>query len=168
MFSFFTGRKFCGEIARLLGVDSGFLGSVMLEVGFTWAHFKALKRADISAGEALNAILPSFEQGLVSMKSRFGSQSLILEAEQAIVNYRLKIKEVPMREDISSDECPGGRYKLSYEVPTGEMLRGKHRTATYGMHSDDLEELEAIALVKKMGGVSVLLVDQVTSKIIMN
>lgn len=86
MISLFTGRRFCAEVARTLGVKPNLFGSALLEMGVTWAHFKALKRASYSAEEAVEVLLPQFANGLAVVKARFGDQAEILEAEQAIKN----------------------------------------------------------------------------------
>ncbi len=174
MFSFNKGRKFSNQIADHLGIHRGLYSSSLLETGVTWAHLKLLMKTGCSAREAADELMPAFIQGLTIIESRFGPQPTIQQAESVVMDWYNKNQEFDedgpsdQPDRIVSSEFPSGRYELTYEIETNETFRGKSigNKQIYVMRSNDLEHLEATALVKRLGGVESTLIDTTTGDVL--
>ncbi len=61
-----------------------FLGTVLLEVGVTWAHLKAMKKAGHSVEETAIALIPAMYEGIQSLRNKFGDQREAMEALESV------------------------------------------------------------------------------------
>lgn len=87
MFNFISivpGERFSRAVAHCIGVDAALYSSALLEVGISGAHLKQMKNSGYSEQEAASELMPLFKDGLAIVRSRFGEQPLIIEAEEAI------------------------------------------------------------------------------------
>lgn len=89
MFSLFAGPKYAKEISRELGVREALFSSALLEVGMTWAAAKWLRESGMSNREAIEVLLPKFEDGLEILTRKFGPQEEILNAHAAVERWRI-------------------------------------------------------------------------------
>ena len=87
MFSFFTGRKFCNEIAVHLGIPKSVYSSALLESGVTWFHLKVIKKSGASVQEASDELMPAFSNGLLKMTEKFGMQPEITQASEVVARW---------------------------------------------------------------------------------
>lgn len=171
MFSMIVGRKAANEIADHIGVDRALFSSALLESGTTWAHLKTLKQLEYSIDEAAKAVLPSFEKGLIIIRDRFGEQTQIRHGFAVIrsLNAKWGHSDMPIEDEVMvvlADGWETGRYQLSYPAKTNEMVNGRPvgSDVFYAMRSDNLDGLQGLALVKKLGGVDVSLIDTTTGQ----
>ncbi len=112
MFSFFTGRRFCNQIAKEIGIDKALLGTALLECGTTWYHLKILKMTGLTAKEAGIELIPNIIQGLDILVNKYGSQKLITEANCSLNEFIIKFETNNDATDpIISSMYSEGRYE---------------------------------------------------------
>lgn len=87
MFGLFTGRRFCNEMAKTLGVDKALLSSALLETGITWNFIEKLKADGMSAEQAVKLLMPEIMLGLNVIHKKFGTQDMLIIAARTIIAY---------------------------------------------------------------------------------
>ena len=96
-------------------------------------------------------------------------QELILLINDGVEQIEREDGTSRMSDDyLLSSEFSKGRYRLSYPVQTNEAASGVPlgNTVEYVCLSDDLDALQGMALMKRLGGVDARLIDTETGRIV--
>lgn len=169
-----SGKKYGNQIADHLGVHQGLFHSAVEEGGCPMHLIRLyyLRKENMSLDDAANHVMEFLVPGLRIIEEQFGSQELIDGAQENLRGfthrYYKEYEPSSKGEPIVSSVFSEGRYELSYELEMVQRVRGKDLVSKepYVNRSNDLEGLKAMALLKSMGGVDVILKDLSSGQVI--